>query len=151
MLFPASPKMTTPTPRLHDGVHAGCGPSMRGEACLLYAMREECFISSDDGAVSARFLWCGPIHRSNSISLNPPLPAAHLQARLDRVVRACVRAHACAQLCALVCVSKRAWILLQFDPTQIFLKEKQRRGGRLLGQRTRPAEPLHRSQWNLYL
>lgn len=81
----------------------------------------------------------------------PTPPCSPLTARLDRVVRVSVCAHACAQLCVLVCVSERAWILLQFDPTQIFLKEKQRRGGRLCGQRTRPTEPLHRSQWNLYL
>lgn len=81
----------------------------------------------------------------------PTPPCSPLTARLDRVVCVSVCAHACGQLCALVCVSERAWILLQFDPTQIFLKEKQRRGGQLWSQCTRPTEPLHRSQWNLYL
>lgn len=81
----------------------------------------------------------------------PTPPCSPLTVRLDRAVGASVCAHACAQLCVLVCVSEWAWILLQFDPTQIFLKEKQRRGGRLCGQRTRPAKPLHSSQWNLYL
>lgn len=61
----------------------------------------------------------------------PTPPCSPLTARLDRVACVCVCAHACAQLCVLVCVSEFAWILLQFDPTQIFLKEKQRRGGRL--------------------
>lgn len=46
MLFPASPKMRALTPRLHDSVHVGCEPRMRGEACLLYATRKECFISN---------------------------------------------------------------------------------------------------------
>ncbi len=80
----------------------------------------------------------------------PTPPCSPLPARLDRAVGVSVCAHACAQLCVPVCVSERAWILLQFDPTQIFLKEKQR-GGRLCGHCTRPAKPLQRSQWNLYL
>lgn len=75
----------------------------------------------------------------------PTPPCSPLTAKLDTV---CVNAgaHACAQVCVPVCISKQAWILLQFDPTQIFLKEKQRRGGRLRGQCTRPTEPPHRSQ-----
>lgn len=134
------------TPRAHDTVHAGCGPSMRGEACLLYAMRKECFISNQrTGLFLLASFGVAPFTGATPFPLPTP-PCSPLTARLDRVVRVSVCAHACAQLCTLVCVSERAWILLQFDPTQIFLKEKQRRGGRLCGQRTRPAEPLHRSQ-----
>lgn len=70
----------------------------------------------------------------------PTPPHSPLTARLDRVVHVSVCAHSYAQLCVLVCVSAQACILLQFDPTQIFLKEKQRRGGRLCDQHTRPAE-----------
>lgn len=46
MLFTASHKMRALTLCLHDSVHAGCVPSMKGEACLLYATKKECFISN---------------------------------------------------------------------------------------------------------
>lgn len=39
-------KMRAVTPHPHDTAHAGCGRGIKGEACLLYAMRKECFISS---------------------------------------------------------------------------------------------------------
>lgn len=53
---------------LRGGRHAHSVPRKRS---VLFQIREQgCF---------THFLWCGPIHRSSSISLNPPLPTAHLQ------------------------------------------------------------------------
>lgn len=68
----------------------------------------EFHFTSEDRAVSAHLLWCGPIHRSNSISVNPPLPAAHLQPgwRLDRVVCVSVHMHVDNYVCLCVFLSK---------------------------------------------
>lgn len=58
---------------------------------------------SEDRTVSTCFLWCGPIHRSNSISLNPPLPAAHLQPGLiELYVRVSVHMHMHNYVCLCV-------------------------------------------------
>lgn len=117
--------------------------SMPWERSVLFQIRgQDCFCSLP-------LVW--PHSQEQCHVPEPTPPFSPLTARLDRVVGVSVCAHACAQLCVLVFVSARAWILLQFDPTQIFLKEKQRRGGWFCGQCTRPAKPLHRSQWNLYL
>lgn len=152
MLLPASPKMRGLSLGPHGTVHAGCGAGMRegrGGSSSLYATKKECFISNQrTGLFLLTSFGVAPFTGATPFPWNHPClqpTCSHSQWSC-----ACVCAHACAQLCAFVCVSECAWILLQFDPTQIFLKEKQR-GGRLCGLRTRPTEPLHRSQWNLYL
>lgn len=139
------------TPCLHDSTHASCEPSLGdggasggGHTCLMPRERSVSFqISEQDCFYSLPLVW--PHSQALLHFPEPTPPCSPLTARTDRVPCACVRpgacarvcdcAHACAQrsvcLCVCACVSELAWILLQFDPTQIFLKEKQRRGGRL--------------------
>lgn len=147
MLLPACPKNESfNSPPTGGGEHPGCELTPRGKTCSLCATKKECFISNQGTGLfySLPLVW--PHSQELFHFPEPTPPHSPLTAKLDRVACVCARAHAHAQQCVFVCVFELAWILLQFDPTQIFLKEKQRRGGRLRGRCTRPAEPLHRSQ-----
>lgn len=140
MLFPANPKMRADSTWYHmilcmlavalvcGGRHAN---SIPWERSVSFQIRgQDCFYSLP-------LVW--PHSQEQLHFPEPTPPCSPVIARLDRVVCVNVCAHACAQLRVLVCVSEWAWILLQFDPTQIFLKEKQRRGGRLC--------PTHTPRW----
>lgn len=106
MLYPASPKMRAMTPCPHDTVHAGCGPSMRGEACLLYATRKECFISNQrTGLFLLASFGVAPFTGATPFPWTH-LPYSPLTARLDRVVSVSAHMHVRNYVCLCVFLSE---------------------------------------------
>lgn len=100
--------------------------------------------------VSPLFSQCGPFTGTEKKAHSGQDRAI----KADPCVRVPIRAVVCRAYnvtrCARVCVPASLDLITVWSHSNIS-ERKQRRGGRLYGQPTRPTEPLLGSQWELYL
>ena len=129
------------SPCPHDTMHAGCSPRKEGGGGVLNSLpweRRVAFqIRGQDCFYSLPLVW--PHSQEQLHFPEPTPPCSPLTARLDRVVRVSVRAHACAQLCVLVCF----WVSLDLITVWSHSNISERKT-----EEGRPALwPMHTPRW----
>ncbi len=154
MLFLALQNKALAFLSLRPWSYAWCGSRFMREACWFNSIRGECFISNHDTRVFLVF--------SLSVALSQQWKKAY--SGQDRAVKADMCVCVCVFRYAPLCVERITWLgvlecvcvpasldLITVWSHSNISERKQRRGGRLYGQPTRPTEPLLGSQWELYL